>query len=243
MSRSGWACPTTHAPGQRSFDRIFLVHVYHEVTEPYEFLWHLRDGLKPDGLIIVVDADRPVKRHGMPPRQLIVRICGARPAAGQDRAAAGSDAYFMAFRIAGARPEPGAIKPCRLQGLEQPHPPHAAAFAPGEDQMIEDGEVDRLGGPGQSARGAIVGLARPGIAARVVVGEDQAGAAEPERVGDDVAHRQPDRGRLALILLDMEAARWRCRHGPPQLLVRLDLRPEASGEEAARGFVAVEERR
>ena len=30
----------------RSFDRIFLVHMYHEVTEPYDFLWHLRDGLK-----------------------------------------------------------------------------------------------------------------------------------------------------------------------------------------------------
>src|SRR5688572_15487159 len=27
-----------------SFDRIFLVHMYHEVTEPYEFLWNLRGG-------------------------------------------------------------------------------------------------------------------------------------------------------------------------------------------------------
>jgi SAM-dependent methyltransferase len=26
-----------------SFDRIFLVHMYHEVQSPYEFLWHLRD--------------------------------------------------------------------------------------------------------------------------------------------------------------------------------------------------------
>src|SRR3954471_16166957 len=25
-----------------SFDRIFLVHMYHEVTSPYAFLWHLR---------------------------------------------------------------------------------------------------------------------------------------------------------------------------------------------------------
>ena len=31
----------------QSFDRIFLVHMYHEVTEPYEFLWNLREGLKP----------------------------------------------------------------------------------------------------------------------------------------------------------------------------------------------------
>ena len=26
-----------------SFDRVFLVHMYHEVQSPYAFLWHLRD--------------------------------------------------------------------------------------------------------------------------------------------------------------------------------------------------------
>src|SRR5436190_7475155 len=54
----------------QSFDRIFLVHMYHEVQSPYAFLWHLRDGVKPDGLVVVVDSNRPVKRHGIPPRQL-----------------------------------------------------------------------------------------------------------------------------------------------------------------------------
>src|SRR5438034_1527103 len=29
-------------PGQ-SFDRIFLVHMYHEVQSPYAFLWHARE--------------------------------------------------------------------------------------------------------------------------------------------------------------------------------------------------------
>ena len=53
-----------------SFDRIFLVHMYHEVDRPYEFLWNLRQGLKPGGLVVVVDADRPVKRHGTPPAVL-----------------------------------------------------------------------------------------------------------------------------------------------------------------------------
>ena len=31
----------------QSFDRIFLVHMYHEVQSPYAFLWHAREGLKP----------------------------------------------------------------------------------------------------------------------------------------------------------------------------------------------------
>src|SRR5579885_1560232 len=51
----------------RSFDRVFLVHMYHEVASPYAFLWHMREAIKPDGQVIVVDSNRPVKRHGIPP--------------------------------------------------------------------------------------------------------------------------------------------------------------------------------
>ena len=28
----------------QSFDRVFLVHMYHEVQSPYAFLWHMREG-------------------------------------------------------------------------------------------------------------------------------------------------------------------------------------------------------
>ena len=99
----------------KSFDRIFLVHMYHEVTEPYEFLWHLREGLKTDGLVVVVDADRPAKRHGMPPDQLICEFAalGLKPA--HAARLSGSEAYFVAFRIAAPRPAPGDIKPCRSE--------------------------------------------------------------------------------------------------------------------------------
>jgi ubiquinone/menaquinone biosynthesis C-methylase UbiE len=97
-----------------SFDRIFLVHMYHEVTGPYEFLWNLRGGLKPDGLVIVVDSDRPVKRHGMPPRQLMCEFAALGLAPIHTRRLTGGDAYFAAFRIAGPRPEPGGIKPCSV---------------------------------------------------------------------------------------------------------------------------------
>ena len=95
-----------------SFDRIFLVHMYHEVTEPYEFLWNLRDGLKPDGLVIVVDSDRPVKRHGMPPKQLMCEFAalGMKPVKAVRLTHA--DAYFVAFSLTAPRPEPAAIKPC-----------------------------------------------------------------------------------------------------------------------------------
>ena len=95
-----------------SFDRIFLVHMYHEVTQPYEFLWNLRESLRPGGLVIVVDSNRPVKRHGMPPRQLMCEFAalGLRPT--KTAHLAGSDAYFAAFKVASARPRPDQIKPC-----------------------------------------------------------------------------------------------------------------------------------
>lgn len=96
-----------------SFDRIFLVHMYHEVTEPYEFLWHLRDGLKPDGLIIVVDADRPVRRHGMPPAELRCELAALGLEQVLFQPMQGLEAYFSAFRIARAKPRPEAIKSCK----------------------------------------------------------------------------------------------------------------------------------
>ena len=95
-----------------SFDRIFLVHMYHEVSSPYAFLWHLREGLKPDGEVIVVDADREVRHHGMPRDQLRCEMA----ALGLDQVRiatlTGSDNYAAAFRLAGPRPTPEAIKPC-----------------------------------------------------------------------------------------------------------------------------------
>jgi len=97
---------------QHSFDRIFLVHMYHEVTQPYEFLWHLRDGLKAEGRVIVVDSDRPVKRHGMPPRQLICEFAALGLTPVKTSRLSGSDAYFVSFRASAQRPEPGQIQPC-----------------------------------------------------------------------------------------------------------------------------------
>ncbi len=95
-----------------SFDRIFLVHMYHEVTEPYAFLWHLRDGLKVGGEVIVVDADRPVERHGMPLAQLQCELAalGFKPL--RAKRLTGADSYAAAFRAMAPRPEPGAIKAC-----------------------------------------------------------------------------------------------------------------------------------
>jgi predicted methyltransferase len=99
-----------------SFDRIFLVHVYHEVDRPYEFLWNLRQGLKPGGLIVVVDADRPVKRHGTPPALLDCELASVGLARTREAPLEGSDAYIVLFKLARPLPPPAAIRPCELTG-------------------------------------------------------------------------------------------------------------------------------
>jgi SAM-dependent methyltransferase len=97
-----------------SFDRVFLVHMYHEVASPYAFLWHTREGVKPNGEIIVVDSNRPVKQHGIPPAQLKCEFAalGLQPV--KFSMLAGGEVYFMSFRLAGPRPAPEQIKPCAL---------------------------------------------------------------------------------------------------------------------------------
>jgi protein-L-isoaspartate O-methyltransferase len=98
-----------------SFDRVFLVHMYHEVTSPYAFLWHMREGVKPDGLVIVVDADRPVKQHGMPPGQLKCEFASVGLDPVKFTMLTGGEVYLMAFRLARPRPEPEKIQPCKAQ--------------------------------------------------------------------------------------------------------------------------------
>jgi ubiquinone/menaquinone biosynthesis C-methylase UbiE len=96
----------------QSFDRVFLVHMYHEVQSPYAFLWHLRDSVKPDGRVVVVDSNRPIRRHGIPPAQLRCEFASLGMEPVQFRMLTGGEAYFMAFRAARPKPAPDKIQPC-----------------------------------------------------------------------------------------------------------------------------------
>ena len=97
----------------QSFDRVFLVHMYPEVQSPYAFLWHLRDGVKPDGRVVVVDADRPVRRHGIPPAQLKCEFAAEGMEPVKFQMLTGGEVYFMSFRLARPKPAPEQIVPCK----------------------------------------------------------------------------------------------------------------------------------
>ena len=96
----------------QTFDRVLLVYMYHEVSSPYAFLWHMREGVKPGGLVVVVEANRVAKQHGLPPEQLKCEFAALNLQPVKSAMLTGGEAYFMAFRLAGPRPAPAAIKAC-----------------------------------------------------------------------------------------------------------------------------------
>ena len=98
-----------------SFDRVFMIHMYHEIARPSEFLWNLRPALKSNGRVIVVDAERAVERHGMPPALLRCEFDALGLAPVRAKRLAGADSYATVFRVARPRPEPAAIKPCQAK--------------------------------------------------------------------------------------------------------------------------------
>jgi SAM-dependent methyltransferase len=97
----------------QSFDRVFLVHMYHEVQSPYAFLWHVREGVKPGGLVVVVDSDRPIKRHGIPLAQLNCEFAALGMTPVKSQVLTGGEDYFVAFRLSAPLPAPDKIKPCK----------------------------------------------------------------------------------------------------------------------------------
>jgi SAM-dependent methyltransferase len=95
-----------------SFDRVFMVHMYHEIQEPYAFLWRMRPALAKGGEVIVVDRDRATDRHGIPPKLLFCEFdaVGYRLTGFTEQLKLGG--YIARFEIKGARPEPKGIKTC-----------------------------------------------------------------------------------------------------------------------------------
>jgi ubiquinone/menaquinone biosynthesis C-methylase UbiE len=97
---------------EKSFDRVFLVHMYHEIAAPYEFLWRLRPALRPGGRVVVVDADRPTQNHGTPPTLLDCEMAAVGYVRVERRMMPSAGGYLAMYEARGPRPEPRAITAC-----------------------------------------------------------------------------------------------------------------------------------
>ncbi len=96
-----------------SIDAALLVHMYHEVQQPFALLWNLRAALRPGGKVAIVDIDRPTPRHGTPRALLACELAavGFRRIGDLDLGDAGG--YLAVFEPVGPRPAPRSIKACR----------------------------------------------------------------------------------------------------------------------------------
>ncbi len=95
-----------------SFDRIFMVHMYHEVTEPYAFLWNLWPALNADGQVVVVESDSQVGSHGLPHRLLFCEFEAVGYVLVEYTERPDIKGYFARFQKGSARQAPDAIKVC-----------------------------------------------------------------------------------------------------------------------------------
>lgn len=91
-------------------DVALMVHMYHEIEQPYLLLDRLRRSLKSGGRIAVVDLDRPSQENGMPKALLVCEV----KAVGYELVTMADIAqgYVAVFRP-GVRPDPASVKACR----------------------------------------------------------------------------------------------------------------------------------
>lgn len=96
-----------------SVDVAMMVHMYHEIADPFGLLWHLHEDLKPGGRVAIIDANRPTARHGTPPALLKCELeaVGYRQVSFNQL----SNGSYLAVFTPGIRPEPAAIKSCKAQ--------------------------------------------------------------------------------------------------------------------------------
>ncbi len=102
-----------------SFDRIFMVHMYHEITEPYALLWRMRPALVEGGQVIVVDVDRPADQHGINPQLLFCEFERVGFRLVEFVRKPEIEGYYAQFEAVGERPEPHDIEPCVQPGSDE----------------------------------------------------------------------------------------------------------------------------
>ena len=90
--------------------------MYHEVTEPYAFLWRLRPALRKQGRVIVVEVDRPTDEHGIAPSLLFCEFAAVGFRLTEFVRKPELQGYFAQFEATGTRPAPSAIRPCQQAG-------------------------------------------------------------------------------------------------------------------------------
>jgi len=97
-----------------SVDAAILVHMYHEIAQPFAFLHNLVPALKPGARVGIVDLDRPIGEHGTRPALLRCEVAAMGYAEVSFTKLTGDIGYLAVFKppTEAARTPPGQIKIC-----------------------------------------------------------------------------------------------------------------------------------
>jgi SAM-dependent methyltransferase len=96
-----------------SVDVAILAHVYHEIEQPYEFLYRLRAALAPGARVAIIDNDKPTERHGTLPALLRCECSAVGYRQVDFLPLTPADGYLAVFVPPDVLPAPEAIRPCR----------------------------------------------------------------------------------------------------------------------------------
>jgi SAM-dependent methyltransferase len=101
-------------------DVALMIHMYHEITQPFALLWNLATAMRPGGTLVILDLERPTFGHGTPPSLL---RCELERVGYTQRAftRTGPEEYVAIYAApdSASRPTPAALsaslaaKPCR----------------------------------------------------------------------------------------------------------------------------------
>jgi SAM-dependent methyltransferase len=96
-----------------AIDVAILAHMYHEIENPFEFLYHLRPALAPGARVGIVDAERRTEEHGTPPALLRCELAAVGYRQVDFMSLAPGEGYLAVFVPPDRLPPVEAIKPCR----------------------------------------------------------------------------------------------------------------------------------
>ncbi|GLR86342.1 methyltransferase domain-containing protein [Bradyrhizobium iriomotense] len=80
-----------------SLDAAILVHMYHEIADPYAFLYNLTPALKPGARVGIVDLELPTQKHGTPIELLRCELAAVGYRAVATYKLAGDGGYLAVF--------------------------------------------------------------------------------------------------------------------------------------------------
>jgi SAM-dependent methyltransferase len=96
-----------------SVDVALLSHMYHEIENPYEFLYRLQPALARRARVGIIDTDGPTQRHSTPPALLRCELAAVGYRELDFLLLTPADGYLAIFAAPETLPPPEAIKPCR----------------------------------------------------------------------------------------------------------------------------------